>query len=86
MASANPIASASFGGTLTASLSVTSSDGLFPVLDDIDITVSSVAVPEPGALGLLAAGLAAMGFIRHRRGNKASRRKLLSRHDNVKTE
>jgi hypothetical protein len=39
------------------------------VLDNVEVTSRKAGVPEPGTLGLAALGMAAVGFIRRRRGD-----------------
>jgi len=61
---ASPATTTFTGFTSLISLAVTSSDGAFPVMDDLTLSTS---VPEPGTLALLGIGLAAMGLSRRRR-------------------
>ncbi len=51
------------GFTGMSKVVVTSSDGLFPVMDDLTL---AVRIPEPATLVLFGIGLAGLGFVRRR--------------------
>ena len=52
-----------------SSLSVTSNDGFFPVMDNITVAAVSQAVPEPSLFALMFIGLFGMGVLRRRNRN-----------------
>jgi len=59
-------ATTTFSGFMNLiSVSVTTTDGLFPVMDDL--TVSAAVVPTPSTIALLGLGLAGLSFARRKK-------------------